>query len=189
MKRRFAGSAALALIIALGIVYSGVALSGWVSGAMRESTIYRQSMIISSVFSQGDNVGLTTVLTDARAREVMFKFARALTNAYVSFELIPYGQLQTFEVVYASLGPYVEIDDFTYRGHDLIITGFAPDEESYRAFLAGLSGAGYFSSVQGSFSKKEDGRIRFEIECAAAGGDGILRGAGNSTQTLTGYFA
>ena len=172
MKAKFVGNIALALMLALGIVYSGIALSGWVSGEVRESNLYRQSVIISSVFSQEDDVGLSTVLTDQRARGLMFKFARALTSAYVSFELIPYGQLETFGVVYASLGPHVEIGDFAYRGHDLVITGSAPNEESYREFLESLKDSGYFLAVRGIFGAAQGGGVNFEIECLATNRQG-----------------
>ena len=138
---------------------------------MRESTAYRQSRIISSVFSEESDVGLTAVLADRQARDLLIEFARALMSAYVSFELIPYGQFETFGVVYSSLGPAVEIDSFAYRGHDLIITGFAPDEESYLEFLSRLEGSGHFLAVNGSFSRENDS-IRFEITCIAAIGQG-----------------
>lgn len=162
-----AGNVIVALVLAVGIIWSGSALSGWVSGTMRESAAYRQSVIVSSVFSQEDEPSLGTVLTDARARGLLFKFARALTSAYISFELIPYGQLEVFGAIYASLGSHVEIDDFAYRGHDLIITGFALDEEGYYELLAGIRDTGFFGEVRGSFSAVEGG-IRFEIECLAA---------------------
>ena len=172
MKLKFAGSVTLALALALGVIWGGAALSGWASGAAQESAVYRQSVVISSLFSQGDEPSLGTALTDARTRGLLLEFARALTSAYVTFELIPYGQLETFGVVYASLDPRLEIESFAYRGHDLIITGFAPDEESYHKFLAGLRGSGYFGEVRGSFSPHKGG-IRFEIECLAADRQGL----------------
>ena len=172
MKAKAMRSAALALLLTLGVVLGGVALSGWISGEVRESTAYRHSQIISSVFSEDESVGLTTVLTDRQARGLLIEFTRALMSAYLSFELIPYGQFETFGVVYASLGPAVEIDSFAYRGHDLIITGFAPDEESYQEFLSGLKESGHFLDVCGSFRLESD-RVHFEIVCVSAIGQGI----------------
>ena len=168
---KFVSSAAIALLLTLGVVWGGVALSGWVNGAVRESTAYRQSQIISSVFSEESDVGLGAVLADRQARDLLIEFARALMSAYVSFELIPYGQFETFGVVYSSLGQAVEIDSFAYRGHDLIITGFAPDEESYLEFLSGLEGSGHFLAVSGSFRLEND-KVHFEIVCISAIGQG-----------------
>jgi len=180
VKKSVAG-VAVAMALTFGIVWGGAALSGWVRVSVQESAAYRHSVILTSVFSGEDDVGLGAILTDARARGLFFKFARTLTNAYVSFELIPYGQLETFSVVYAALGPHVEIDDFIYRGHDLIITGSVLSEASYHEFLASLSGSGYFLDVRGRFDISGDGGVRFEIECLAAQRHGLQVLATNFT--------
>jgi len=156
----------LALLLTLGIVWGGVALSGWASGEVRESNAYRHSQIIASVFPEEADVGFTTVLANSEARSLLFMFTRALMDAYVSFELIPYGQFETFGVVYSSLNPKVAVSGFAYRGHDLLITGFAPNQESYLEFLTNLENRGYFRAVQGSYCT-EEGKARFEITCFA----------------------
>jgi len=166
VKLKFGSGVAIALALSLGIVWGGVVLSGWVRGSVRESTVYRQSMIISSMFSGEDELGMGTVLTDARARGLLLRFARAVTRAYVSFELIPYGQLETFSVVLNNLGPTVEVEDFEYRGHDLIITGTALDQANYREFLSGLMASDYFGDVRGNF-REAAGGVHFEIVCVA----------------------
>ena len=158
---------AVAILLSAGIIWGGVALSGWVSGEVRESNAYRHSQIVASVFPEEADVGLTTVLADQQARSLLFMFTRAMMDAYVSFELIPYGQFKTFGVVYSSLSPAVEINSFAYHGHDLVIVGFAQSQERYLEFLANLEGHGYFRAVHGS-SRTEDGKVQFEVICIAA---------------------
>ena len=165
MILRYLKTWGLALTLVAAITLSGAALAGWVSAGVRDNYLYRQSRIIGSVFSQED-VGLSVVLTDARARDTLWLFARALADAYVSFELIPYGEMETFTAVYSSLGPEVEITGFAYHGRNLVITGTAPDKESCLAFLKALQESGHFWEVSGSFDTCEDA-VSFKIECTA----------------------
>lgn len=156
-------SLALCAAIALG----GVFLSGQLLDSVRESAIYRKSKIVGSIFS-GEDVGVSAVLTDARARTTLLKFTGALADAYVRFELIPVGELETFSAVYRNLTTDVEIDAFEYRRRNLILTGVARDESAYRSFLQGLRGSDQFAKVIGVVNTDSDGVICFEIECLPA---------------------
>ena len=162
---RFAKDCTAALLLSAAIALSGVFLSGHMLSAVQESALYRQSKIIGSVFSEQD-VGIIDIALSPRARRLLLKFAGALADAYVNFELIPYDEIRTFTVVYESLGPAIEVEGFAYSRKDLIITGVAPDESSYHEFVERLRSRDHFEKVTGSFNIAADGGVRFEIKCA-----------------------
>ena len=164
---RILQSLAFALMLTAAIALSGMFLSGQVLSGVRESALYRQSMIASSIFSEQD-VGLGSLLTDAKARGTLLKFAGALADAYVSFELIPHNELDTFTAVFHSLVPAIEVESFAYRGKNLIIAGTSLDEAGYQEFLSQLRESGHFAEVRGDFQTSDDGVLRFEIECVSA---------------------
>jgi len=163
---RLVKDCALALLLAAAISLSGTFLSGQALESVRESALYRRSQIIGSIFSRQD-AGITEIALSPRARGLLLKFAGALADAYVNFEMIPHSELTTFTVVYESLGPLVEIESFTYRRKDLIITGRAPDENGYQEFMERLRSRDYFGQVTGGFYTNVDSGVRFEIQCAA----------------------
>jgi len=158
---------AVALLLTAVMSLSGIFLSGRALSSVQNSAIYRQSQIIGSVFSQQD-VGFTDIVTNPTGRGLLLKFAEALANAYVNFELIPYNEVRTFTVVYQSLAPAVEIENFAYQRRDLIITGSAVHENGYLEFLHSLRSQGHFGQVTGSFHTTAESYVRFEIKCAAA---------------------
>ena len=155
-------SAALALTLALAIALGGISLAEWAVDGVIGSAPYRQSKIISSLFSQQD-VGLSTALTDPQARRTLLKFAGGLAEAYVRFELIPHSQLEIFSAVYGSLSPEVQITSFDHHGRNLIISGTAQSQEDYDRFLLNLRSTDHFSRVYGRLG--EGTPLSFEIEC------------------------
>lgn len=156
---------ALALIV--GLAAGGALLSGKLLRDIQASDVYRQSKVIGSIFSQED-VGVTKILTDPKARRTMLKFTGALADAYLHFELIPLGEEKTFSVVYGSLGPAVEVDTFTYHGRNLTITGRAESEADYQAFLEKLRKHHHFAQVHGSGDATPEGAFVFAVECLSA---------------------
>lgn len=164
--RQTAINYAAALLLTAAISLSGIFMSGQLLDSVRDSAFYRQSQIIGSIFSQEDT-SLIQVATDTRARNNLFKFAGALANAYVSFEFIPYNEMQTFTAVHESLGPAIEIDSFEYHGKNLVITGSAPDETEYSEFLDRLRSHNHFAQVTGNFHTTPEGRAAFEIVLSA----------------------
>lgn len=154
-----------ALLLAAALALGGILMARQIT----ESDIYQQSRIIRSIFSEGgDGPGITSVFTDARSRNTLFLFARGVANAYVSFELIPVNEAATFTAVLESMGPVVEIEEFTYHRKNLTITGFSPDENAYREFLRRLRSKEHFESVTGHYYLSNDDLIRFEITCMPA---------------------
>ena len=156
---------ALALVVALAA--GGTLLSGKLLRDIQASDVYRQSQVISSVFSQED-VGVTKILTDPKAGRTLLKFTGALADAYLHFELIPLGEEKTFSVVYGSLGPGVEVDSFAYRGRNLTITGNAQSKAQYHAFLEKIRGQRHFAQVRGSVHAVSKGEVSFSVECLSA---------------------
>ena len=155
-----------ALLLCAAIMLGGV----FASQQFRASQIYLQSQIIRSIYSEpgSDELpGWTGFVTDSRSREVLFMFAGAVANAYVSFELIPHGEAATFAVIYSSLVPDIEIADFSYNRQNLTITGISDSMAGYTDFLEQLRESGHFYKVNGMHVIRGDGTIRFEIECVA----------------------
>lgn len=166
-RTRLAFDAITALLLAAALLFGGILLAR----RLTESPFYRQSQIISSIFSgveaTEESPGWSAMLTDARKRNVLMKFAGALANAYVSFELIPINEAETFTAIYESLGDSVEIEEFSYHRKNLTIRGFAADEAGYDGFVADLKASGRFEQVSGHGYTATDDSVRFEIECIA----------------------
>ncbi|MDR2908829.1 MAG: hypothetical protein LBU86_02960 [Oscillospiraceae bacterium] len=162
-----------ALLLAAALLLSGILATQ----RLFESPLYRRSQIIRSIFAGAEEKpgsgakapGWAALLTDGRHREVLLKFAGALANAYVSFELIPVEEPDTFAAIYKSLGESVDIEDFSYHRKNLTITGSSPDEAGYEAFLSRLEETGRFGGVTGHSYTSTDDSTRFEIECIAGG--------------------
>lgn len=157
-----------ALLLAAALLLGGILLAR----QLTESPIYRQSQIISSIFSGVDslgeeNPGWSTLLTDDNGRDVLLKFAGALANAYVSFELIPINEAETFAAIYQSLDDSIGIDEFSYHRKNLSITGSAADEAAYEGFISRLEETAHFEQVSGHSYTATDDSVKFEIECIA----------------------
>ena len=165
--RQTAVNYAAALLLTAAISLGGIFMSGQLLGSVHDSAFYRQSQIIGSIFSQED-ASLGQIITDAGARNTLFKFAGALANAYVSFEFIPHNEMQTFTAVYESLGSVTEIYSFEYQGKNLVITGSSPDAAGYLEFLDRLRLHRHFTHVTGSYRTTWEGRAAFEIVCVSA---------------------
>lgn len=163
---RFAADSAMALFLCVSIMLGGV----MVSRQFRESRIYRQSMIIGSIYNEtgSDSLpGWSGLLTDPRSRNALIKFAGAVASAYVTFELIPVNEAETFAVIYESMPTDMEIGGFAYHRRDLTITGTAAGLPVYLEFLDKLREREYFLNVTGSYIETTGNAVRFEIGCFA----------------------
>ncbi|MGI6403792.1 MAG: hypothetical protein ACOX0K_06200 [Oscillospiraceae bacterium] len=154
-----------ALLLAAALLLGGMLLSAQVL----ESNFYRKSQIIRLLTQDPQqSPGMVGMLTDSRNRAVLMKFAGAVANGYVNFELIPVNEAETFSAVYQSLGPVVEVEEFIYHRRNLVIVGTAPDEAYYRELLRRLRSKEHFEAVTGHYYLTTDDIIRFEIECVPA---------------------
>jgi len=160
---------ALACALCACIAVSGTLLSGQLLERVRESAAYRHSKILSGLFKGGD-IGWGAAVLDPGARGTLLKFTGALADAYVHFELIPVGELETLGAVYASLTPAVQIDSFAYERRNLTITGRAQGDAAYREFLGNLRGRGHFAQVTGDSKACAQGVTCFEITCVLYAG-------------------
>ena len=156
-------SAALALIIAVAILLAACFAAIWVE----HSRVYRQSSFLRSIVS-GEDVSVLSIITDPQRRDMTARFIAALTNAYISFELIPHNEAQTFAAVFQSLSEGVHISHFEYRRHDLIMRGKADTMNDYNSFIEQLAATQRFALVTGHFNPTEDGKVMFEILCSTA---------------------
>lgn len=151
-----------ALLLAAALLLGGVLLSNQV----QQSSLYRQSKIIRSIISDSEqSPGMMGMLTDAKSRGVLLKFAEAMADGYVNFELIPVNEAETFAAVYESMGSMVEIEEFFYHRRNLVVVGTTSDEAYYREFLRRLRGREHFEAVAGHYYLTTDDAIRFEVEC------------------------
>ncbi len=154
-----------ALLLAAALLLGGILLSTQIL----ESNLYRKSKIIRMLIAEPDqSPGMVGMLTDSRNRGVLMKFAGAMANGYVNFELIPVNEAETFSAVYESMGSVVEIEEFIYHRRNLVIVGTAPDEAYYREFVRRLRSKEHFEAVSGHYYLTTDDVIRFEIECVPA---------------------
>ena len=159
-----AGETLTALLLTAALALGGILTANMITG----SALYRQSKVIGSIFSDNnESFGVSDILWDAGSRAMLLKFAGALADAYVSFELIPVNEAATFAAVYESTVPAVEIDGFSYRRKDLIITGAASDESAYFEFVRRLRAKNHFDSVSGHYYITTGNLIRFELQCLA----------------------
>lgn len=151
-----------ALLLAAILLLGGVLLSSQIL----ESRLYRKSRIIRLLVSDNEQTPeMSKMLTDSRNRDVLMKFAGAMANAYVNFELIPINETETFSAVYRNIGHDVEIEEFIYHRRNLIIIGTCSDESYYGEFLRRLRSEPHFSAVTGHYYLTTDDLIKFEIEC------------------------
>lgn len=149
-----------ALALVLCILCGTILLSRQVES----STVYRQSLIIGSVFSQ-KSVGVGDVLKNSKNMEMLFKFAGAVTGAYINFELIPIYEADTFVAVFESANDNITVDAFTYHRKNLVIDGTAETGADYEAFAGALRDQGHFESVSGDHYTATDNTVKFKIVC------------------------
>jgi len=156
-------SAALALAVATAILLSTSLAALWVE----HSRIYMQSQLLRSIAGE-DGVSMLSIITSPEKRDVTLRFIAAITTAYISFELIPYNEAQTFTAIFASLNEGIHIELFEYRRHDLVIRGHANSIQNYYSFIKNLADNGHFTSVTGYVLSEESDTVVFEIWCIAA---------------------
>ncbi|WRS26529.1 hypothetical protein U6B65_09245 [Oscillospiraceae bacterium MB08-C2-2] len=149
-----------ALLLAALLLLGGTAAAN----AIKKSSFYQQSRLLQLIVAQ-DGISLAGLMEDGQSVDTALKFARAVTDAYVTFEFIPMHEAKTFVQIFESLSEDIEISQFRYHGRDLTITGTAPSLQSYVDFISRLEGRGYFSQVIGTNYINQQDRVRFEILC------------------------
>ena len=132
---------------------------------VNNSTLLRQSRIFRNLLEQEDSVDIMQIVKSKNIRKAAEKFTAALTNAYVSFEMIPYDQGKTFTAIMSSLNDGIEVELFEYHGRDLLIVGKSDNMENYESFSLGLSSSGIFENVVKMHTELPDGEIEFSITC------------------------
>jgi len=161
-KTRFAADAVSAVLTAAIILLSTTLMAQQVA----KSSIYRQSKFISMLVSQ-DELQVADLLKSAETVRFAAKFASAVTEAYISFELIPVYEVSTFMAVFEGMNESIAVDRFAYDRKDIIIYGEAADKDAYDDFLAALQETEHFSGISGRYYISTDNTVKFEAVCYA----------------------
>ncbi|MFV0401179.1 MAG: PilN domain-containing protein [Oscillospiraceae bacterium] len=152
------------------VVLAALILVGtlWGAEALADSTLFTQSRILREIMSE-ESLDFTAILTDADRRTMLQHFIGGVTNAYVSFEMIPLNEGKTLEAIFSSLSDEIFIEKFEYHRRDLTLTGYAENSEACEAFVNRLESTGYFASVEIAEQTEggEGGRTNFVVECGA----------------------
>ena len=151
-----------AATLAAGILLTSVLLAGRVAS----SSLFLQSKLVGSVFSQ-ESVGFADMLNRRENVRMLFKFAGAVTAAYINFELIPVHEADTFAAVFEGINDDVTVDKFEYQRKNLIIDGTALTREGYGQFVEALRDEGYFTSVSADEYITTEDTIRFRMICVS----------------------
>lgn len=153
----------LALLLAAGVL-AGSAVG---ANALRESTLVTQSQVLRAVLSE-QSVGVVSFLQDGRRMDMLRSFIRAVTEAYVNFELIPVNEGKTFAAIFTSLPEGVTVEQFVYHRRDLEIIGWATPE-GYESFVSNLEDTRYFYQITTvETEQQEDGSLAFILLCEAS---------------------
>lgn len=154
--------------ILAGVLTALVLLIGanWAAHQLRASEVYHRSRIISTIVAR-EEVDFIDMAGSRRNADMMFKFIGALTSAYIDFELIPLGEVDTFVAVFRSMPSGAAVEKFAYHRKNLTITGSVSEMEEYSRMIRALRATDYFESVTGVCSRADDGELHFELQCVA----------------------
>ncbi|MCL2056890.1 MAG: PilN domain-containing protein [Oscillospiraceae bacterium] len=160
-KRKTAPDILAGALAAALVLLSSAAVADIVKG----TRLFRQGRFAAAVFSQ-QSMSLAGVAAEPEKLDAALKFLGAVTAAYINFEMIPVGEARTFAAVFQSLESGIAVEQFSYKGKTLEITGISPDNATSERFRRNLERQGYLLSVSYHAYVTVDDDVRFSIECA-----------------------
>lgn len=154
------------VLLSLGIAALILVTSAKAATSLRESSLMTQSQVVRSILAD-DAVGISSFLTSKEKRGMLRGFVKAVTDAYVSFELIPVNEGKTFATIFQSINDDIIIDEFTYHRRDLRLHGHGT-KAGYEEFVQSLEKSNYFYQViQISVTETEVDEVEFTLDCQA----------------------